>query len=162
MASKEILFFYGTCDIYSQFHPATFTVDDVSYTCCEQYMMHQKAVLFGDDEHALKILMETEPRKIKAFGRQVRNFDDKVWVEKCRDIVFKGNLAKFSQNEHLKEALLKTGDRVIAEASPSDRRWGIGLSEKDWRSQDPSQWRGSNWLGEAIMRVRQNLREEQS
>ena len=53
-------------------------------------------VLFGDDEAAQKILDTSEPREQKAIGRTVRNFDDKVWKEKCRDIVKKGNRAKVS------------------------------------------------------------------
>ena len=37
------------------------------------------------------------------------------------DIVYRGNLAKFGQNEELRKALLETGDSVLVEASPLDK-----------------------------------------
>ncbi|XP_057314510.1 uncharacterized protein F44E2.8-like [Hydractinia symbiolongicarpus] len=157
MESKKVVLFYGSDDIYSQFYPCSFTVDGVRYNCCEQYMMHQKALLFKDQEMASKIMKETNPRIIKSYGRKVKNFDDEVWTENCRDVVYKGNLAKFSQNENLKSKLLLTGTKLIAEASPTDRRWGIGLSKSNSKSHKPKEWRGKNWLGGAIMKVRSEL-----
>lgn len=157
---KEIVFFYRNADGFSQFHPSKFTINGIEYSCCEQYMMHQKAVLFKDEKIAEQILKETVPREMKQCGRRVKNFEDEEWTKKCRDIVFDGNYAKFSQNEKLKEQLLKTEDKLIAEASPSDKRWGIGLSEKDPKAKQPHLWRGKNWLGEALMRVRGELLKE--
>ena len=103
----------------------------------------------------------TEPRKMKSLGRLVENFDDTVWTSKVRDIIYEGNLAKFSQIPYFKQTLLATGDKILAEASPSDRRYGIGLGKEDPRALDPEQWRGTNWLGEAIMRVREELKREE-
>lgn len=157
---KDIVFFYGTSDYFSQFHPSKFTINEVEYSCCEQYMMHQKAVLFGDKEMEEKILNETKPGNMKKFGRKVKNFDEDEWTKKCREIVFDGNMAKFSQNEHLKEALLKTGNKLIAEASPRDRRWGIGMGATNKDATKPHLWKGKNWLGEALMKVRQELQAE--
>ena len=124
-------------------------------------MMHQKAVLFKDPEMAKNILKERMPKKMKQFGRRVKNFDDRTWTEKCRDIVEEGNYAKFTQNEDLKKKLLATGDKTIAEASPFDKRWGIGLKAQDKRAQNPKEWKGSNWLGKAIMKVRERIRNEE-
>lgn len=157
---RQIELFWGTSDIYSQFHPCQFTIDDVTYNCCEQFMMHQKALLFQDYDIAEQIMNETKPKTIKSFGRKVKNFDDDLWTEQCRDIVYKGNYAKFSQNEEYRKILLSTGDKLIAEASPYDKRYGIGLGKNDKRSLDPKQWKGKNWLGEAIMKVREKLVEE--
>ena len=120
-------------------------------------MMHQKAILFNDNEHGQQIMNETNPKRIKSLGRKVQNFDDEIWTAKARDVIYQGNLAKFSQNESLKEELLQTGDAIIAEASPYDRRYGIGLGKSDRRALDPAQWRGKNWLGEAIMKVRDTI-----
>ena len=52
------------------------------------------AVVFGDDAMAAQILKESDPKKIKACGRKVQNFDDNTWTEKCRDIVREGNRHK--------------------------------------------------------------------
>jgi ribA/ribD-fused uncharacterized protein len=142
----------------SQWHPADFSIDGVRYNCCEQYMMAEKARVFGDDAALAAILGSTNPREQKALGRAVANFDKRVWEAVCRGVVYSANLARFSQDAELRKSLLETGERTIVEASPVDRIWGIGLATDDPRAQDPSQWRGRNWLGIALMQVRDALR----
>jgi ribA/ribD-fused uncharacterized protein len=142
----------------SQWHPADFTVDDVEYTCAEQYMMAEKARLFGDEETRRMILSTASPREHKALGRRVRGFDEARWEAACRDVVYRGNLAKFSQSPELHNLLVETGEKILAEASPTDVIWGIGLAADDPRALDRKAWRGKNWLGEALMRVRTELR----
>ena len=99
-----------------------------------------------------------DPKEIKALGRAVRNFDGKQWDEVKYSLVLTGNYNKFSQNKALRGFLLSTGDRLLVEASPSDRIWGIGLSADDSRIHDPAQWRGENLLGFALMEVRDEIR----
>lgn len=67
------------------------------------------------------------------------------------------NFAKFSQHPELKEFLLATKDRILVEASPVDRIWGVGMAQEDAYIQGPSQWQGLNLLGFALMRVREQL-----
>jgi ribA/ribD-fused uncharacterized protein len=143
----------------SQWSKSTFRVDGVTYNCCEQFMMAEKARFFHDDERLAEILRSKSPREQKALGRQVTNFDEAAWNRICRDIVFRGNLARFTQDERLAALLLATGDKTIVEASPQDCIWGIGLSADDPAAQDPSQWPGTNWLGIALMQVRETIRE---
>lgn len=141
----------------SQWHPSSFVIDQVQYNCCEQYMMAEKARVFGDADALAKILAAKSPRVQKAIGRHVECFQPQVWEQVCRGVVYTGNLAKFRQNDPLRHHLLATGARLIVEASPEDRIWGIGLSQDDPRAQEPSQWQGKNWLGIALMQVRQTL-----
>lgn len=75
----------------------------------EQYMMAQKAILFKDFETLDKILRSTDPRSIKAYGREVNNFDPVKWGGNKLRIVFEGNMAKFGQNQTLLGTLLSTG-----------------------------------------------------
>jgi ribA/ribD-fused uncharacterized protein len=142
----------------SQWHPVGFTVDGVEYRCAEQFMMAEKAALFGDMTTRKRILTTGSPRAQKALGRQVSPFDEARWTAACREIVYRGNVAKFSQNPDLRDLLLATGDLTLAEASPTDRIWGIGLAAENPRATKRSAWRGTNWLGEALMRVRAELR----
>jgi ribA/ribD-fused uncharacterized protein len=93
----------------------------------------------------------------RALGRQVRDFDQVVWDAHCFDLVVAGNVAKFSQHPDLGQYLSRTGNRVLVEASPVDRVWGIGLSATDPRAHDPARWRGRNLLGFALMRARAQL-----
>jgi len=142
----------------SQWHPARFLAGGVEYTCCEQYMMAEKARVFGDADALAEILAADSPRAQKAIGRKVKGFDPAVWDAVCRGIVYAGNLARFSQDAETRQTLLSTGDRTIVEASPTDRIWGIGLAQDDPKALDPAQWRGTNWLGVALMQVRETLR----
>jgi ribA/ribD-fused uncharacterized protein len=141
----------------SQWWPAAFTVDGYEFATAEHYMMWRKAMLFGDGEIAGQVLTAAHPRRAKDLGRQVRGFDQHLWEQQRFDIVVDGSVAKFGQHESLRAYLLGTGERVLVEASPTDRVWGIGLAASDERAADPSAWRGSNLLGFALMRARQIL-----
>ena len=145
---------------FSQWHPCRFTIEGKVYNCAEQYMLEQKALLFGDRETAAKIMRARTPREQKRLGRQVRSFDAGRWNAVARDVVFRGNVAKFTQNPDLRAALLATAGTTLVEASPSDTIWGIGLAEDDPAAQDRKRWRGTNWLGEVLTRVREALLQE--
>src|SRR5262249_33177404 len=144
---------------FSQWWPAPFSVNGVSYPTAEHFMMAGKAQLFGDEETRAQILKAGSPKAAKQFGRQVKGFKETEWVEARFELVVTGNLAKFSQNRELGKYLLGTGDKVLAEASPVDRIWGIGLAAENEQAMNPEQWRGLNLLGFALMEVRQRLRE---
>jgi ribA/ribD-fused uncharacterized protein len=149
-----VLFWNGP---FSQWYPHKMTIDGVEYNCAEQYMMAQKAIVFNDQD-ALKAIMATDnPSKQKAFGRSVRNFNPQIWDKLSRDVVFRANLEKFKDPD-LKQFLFSFGNEEIVEASPYDRIWGIGLGEDGPDALDKSKWQGLNWLGEAIMAVREALK----
>jgi ribA/ribD-fused uncharacterized protein len=143
--------------VLSQWWPAAFELDGVHYLTAEHFMMAGKARLFGDTERLAMILAARTPDRAKALGRMVRGFDSAAWDAAAFDIVVRGNLAKFGQNEALQRFLLATGERVLVEASPVDPVWGIGMVESDVRAADPAQWQGSNLLGFALMAVRAQL-----
>lgn len=120
-------------------------------------MMAGKARLFGDVIMAGRILEASSPGDAKKLGRSVRGYDEDLWAANRYDIVVQGNTAKFGQNPELLDYLASTAARVLVEASPTDRIWGIGLAAEDRRSDTPSQWKGLNLLGFALMDVRERL-----
>lgn len=138
----------------SQWWPAAFEVDGIDYPTAEHWMMAAKARLFGDDAAAERIVAARHPGEAKAEGRKVRGFDEAVWEAHRYDLVVRGNAAKFGQHEDLGAYLRGTGDRVLVEASPVDRVWGIGMAATDDHVEDPETWRGLNLLGFALMDVR--------
>lgn len=138
----------------SNWYPSAFTVDHTKFSSMEQYMMYQKAVYFNDKDIAVKILAEDDVAKIKALGRLVKGYDDTDWNGIRQIVVYKGLLAKFSQNAQLKEKLIRTGNAVLAECAVRDRIWGIGLSMRDHDRLDKKRWRGQNLLGYTLMMVR--------
>ena len=97
------------------------------------------------------------PREQKKYGRRIKNFDKTIWDKVCLSIVYKGNFYKFTQNEDLKEQLLKTDTKILVEASPLDNIWGIGMSENDKGVENPINWKGLNLLGQAITLVKQEI-----
>ena len=143
----------------SQWFPARFVVDGNTYLTAEHYMMAQKAKLFNDVEMFEAVLACEQPAEAKKFGRQVKHFDAEVWNAHCFDLVVAGNVAKFDQNSGLKTFLLNTKERVLVEASPRDRIWGIGMGINNPEACNPPKWRGRNLLGFALMMARQQLAE---
>ena len=83
----------STCPVYfwrpheegtgylGQWYSSPFTVSGDTYVTAEMWMMVQKARLFGDEDVARQMLKTSDPKKHKALGRQVKNFDNRVWDE---------------------------------------------------------------------------------
>lgn len=138
-------------------HGATFGVD---FPTAEHFMMYHKARLMGDEATAAKILApeHAHPSHAKRLGREVRDFDQDRWTRWAERIVEAGNLAKFSdrRNADLKTALLfRTMGKVIVEASPDDRIWGVGFDAQAAEARE-AEW-GENRLGRVLGRVRDRL-----
>jgi ribA/ribD-fused uncharacterized protein len=155
ITDKYVFFWSG---IYSNWHPSPFQANGIWYNCSEQYLMAGKARLFGDTDTESKILSAINPSDQKRYGRQVKGFDKDRWDAVAKDVMYEALFAKFTQDDYLKEQLLSTGDRTIVEASPEDCIWGIGLHWKDRLCDDPKNWRGTNWLGESLTKVRNDIR----
>ncbi|MCX4781361.1 NADAR family protein [Streptomyces sp. NBC_01264] len=144
----------------SQWWPSEFTVGDVRYATAEHWMMAGKARLFEDAEAERAALEARTPAEAKNAGRLVRGFDNAVWERERFALVVEGSVHKFGSDPALTSYLLSTGKRVLVEASPLDRIWGIGLAADDERAKDPARWPGLNLLGFALMEARERLRAE--
>lgn len=112
--------------------------------------MWSKAKFFGDEEIAEQILEATEPIIQKKLGRKVANFDADKWMEVCKNIMYQAVEAKFTQNEDLKNIILKYKGKTFVEASPYDGIWGVKLAEDDPRIDDEKNWNGLNLLGQVL------------
>lgn len=148
-----------TKSCFSQWWMTEFWSIDHHFCCVEQFMMAQKAELFGDEDIRQQILKSKDPKQIKAFGRRVQGFDQKLWDKVKYSIVLNGNWCKFSQNRDLRDFLLATGNSILVEASPYDAIWGIRLPADSPDAQNPLKWQGQNLLGFALMEVRDELRQ---
>ena len=149
-----------TKSCFSQWYDCSFVVNGIKYYTAEQYMMSQKALLFNDKETNNIIMKEKDPRTYKKLGRLVKNFSPEIWDKNKFEIVVNGNIAKFSQNEDLKQFLLNTKDKILVEASPHDKIWGIGMDENDKDILNPTKWKGENLLGKALMKTRDCLKKQ--
>lgn len=142
---------------FSQWYPAEFIAEDKKFLCAEQYMMYKKAEFFGDYEIAEEIIQAKDPKVQKALGRKVRGFNADDWSKNAKAFVYMGNYNKFTQNSNLMKKLLDTRGTTLVEASPYDTIWGIGLSEDNLDALDRNKWRGTNWLGEVLTSLREDL-----
>lgn len=151
------IFFWKSESIFSQWYSCNFIDLDNTYSSTEQYMMYQKAKLFNDLEIANKILKTNNPRTIKMYGRKVKNFNENIWIKNRENIVYNGNLLKFQQNKYLQKELLKTNNKILVEASPYDKIWGIGMNKNHKDILDKTKWKGLNLLGICLMKVRETI-----
>jgi ribA/ribD-fused uncharacterized protein len=117
--------------------------------------MAMKAYINNDYVTYNAIMESDQPREQKALGRKVHPFNASLWDKMSYHIVFTGCIFKFKQNPKMLEKLLSTGDKILVEASPYDRIWGIGYSEEDALDNIES-W-GYNKLGKVLMNVRDCL-----
>ena len=124
--------------------------------CSEKAIMLCKAAAMGDEASFQAIKETTAPGEAKILGRKVRNFDYALWDKVVCSIAYSVLFQKFSQNDTLSSMLMNISETLIAEASITDDYWGIGLKNGDRRTNDPTEWRGCNILGWALMEVRKH------
>lgn len=156
--TENNVFFFGELCPASNFHPAVFTHEGVRYENSEKMLFHKMAKKFNDDETAVKILGETDPRIIKNISKEIRNVDRGEWCNSIKELVTPGLVDKFDQNPQLLKWLESTGNRMLVEAAgPYDTIWGNGLrlSSKDLTKY--SMWTGQNKQGEMLEEVKRVL-----
>jgi ribA/ribD-fused uncharacterized protein len=132
--------------------------EKIRFNTAEQYMMRIKAEFFDDPASAKLIMQTASPKEQKRLGRAIRGYSDEGWNPVARDLSYVGIYQKFAQNKELRELLLSTGNKILAEASPVDKKWGVGLEHLDPRIHNKAEWPGKNWLGQILMKVRDDLR----
>jgi ribA/ribD-fused uncharacterized protein len=147
-------FFWG--GPFSNWYPSNFIVDGITFNCGEQFMMYEKAMTFGDIKTAKEIMSTNNPSAQKALGRKVKNYDDKVWAEVRFEKVKRGLLEKY-KIEPFYSYLKERKDKIIVEASPYDRIWGIGYDENDPKILEEKDKWGENLLGKCIMEIAKEL-----
>lgn len=141
----------------SQWYERAFEHQGIRYPTAEHWMMAEKARLFEDEKRRKLILRTASAKAVKAFGRSIENFDEETWRDNRERIVKNGNYLKFNQHPALRAYLLDTGKRILVEASPYDKIWGIGMKATEDGVEEPANWRGANLLGYALMAVRDRL-----
>lgn len=159
LETDEFYFFYK--HEFGQWTMRNITdVNGITYNCCEQYMMFQKAILFEDKEVANQILAEKNPLTQQQLGKKVKGFYQEIWDKYRYQVVWNGNWLKFTQYKDLQDRLIATGNKELVEASPVDGVWGVKRGLKDPLLLDRSSWNGLNLLGKVLMSVRFCLNQQ--
>ena len=151
--NEKYIAFHGEHSPYSNFHYSPFVLNNTKYVNAEQWIQHQKSLLFNDNDTANKILETDNPYEIKQLSRNINGFDKDTWRRKGYDICYKGVEAKFKQNESLLSMLKSTGSKRIVEAT-TDRLWGTGVSFRDVNVLIEDKWYNLGWLSEMLQTIR--------
>ena len=145
---------------YSFFYPSPINIDGNDYISMLHYYIAEKARFFNDTETLDKIMSSTDINEIRKLEMEIKNYDDKKWAQEAAiDRMYKGTLAKFSQNDELKTLLFDEdfNDKTFAYASLTDRFWGTGIKFGDPKIDDKRHWLGLNIFGDVLTKVRNEL-----
>lgn len=156
ISNKYVFFWRGWL---SNFWHAPFELDGLTFQNTEQYFMWKKAITFNDQDIADKILATNSPKEARRLGQLVHGYSDATWGPIRRQVMYDCNFAKYTQNPDLAKELCKPEwrDKHFVEASPYDRIWAIGIPEEDDRCLDPANWLGTNYLGQCLDSVREQI-----
>ena len=142
---EEIRFYYEyeTHGELSNYYPSTIALKDKLWKTVEHYYQAQK---FAGLPHEELIRCSDTPDDAKRMGNDTNLPIRSDWEEVKADVMRTALRAKFTQNEHLREKLIATGDAVLIENSQKDYYWGIGKDDT-----------GINMLGNLLMELREEL-----
>lgn len=142
----------------SNWHSCEFQHEGHTFQNSEQAFMWEKAMYFEDYDIADKILKTPNPRENKKLGRQVKNFNTEIWMTLSFGIMAYVNKSKWTSSKKMKKLLLSTGDKILVEASPYDKIWGVGLESTNDLILNEGNWEGMNLLGKALMETRKVIK----
>ena len=91
------------------------------------------------------------------LGRQVKDYDESIWLLEREGHMRNGLRLKFTQNPELREKLIATGNKTLYEANKYDGFWGIKFDIKDAQKPGNKLNYGKNMLGKLLMVVREEL-----
>jgi ribA/ribD-fused uncharacterized protein len=114
------------------------------------------AFMANDATRAQAIMNTDDPVSQKQIARSISKI--KEWSKLAPGVMMNGLRAKFKQNPDLNDYLMKTKEYQLAEASPYDTYWGIGLSIDSDIKADPKQWVGQNHLGRLLVDLREEMK----
>ena len=151
------MFLYRSWSPLSTMSPSSFTVDGQTYNSCQQYISHQEALMFRDEEAATRILNTTDPEDLMRIP--VKGFIRKQWEECEEDIRIDAYFHNFIQNENLKRLLLDTGDLYIGSMGKNVKyRTGVDIDSE--YAFNRSRWTGQNINGKYLILVREAFRRD--
>jgi ribA/ribD-fused uncharacterized protein len=147
----------------SNWYECDINYDGKTFANSEQLYMFLKAKTFGDVESMDKILATINPKEAKELGRTVANFNPKIWDNVKYEMMYLAVLAKFTQNNILRECLYweyneykfhshKPKSVLFVECNPLDKVWGIGYSVAEAEKSDVATW-GQNLLGKILTEI---------
>ena len=113
--NNTIIGFFGELNPPSNFHPSPFTIHGRTYHSSEQFIQHQKCLMFVDKETETLVMACETVVECKSESKYIKNYSHEKWKQNAEALCSPGILAKFEQNCYLSKLLLSTGDRKLVE-----------------------------------------------
>ena len=86
-------------------------------------------------------MAQAHPKEsVEACSTLVPNYSSAVGDRQKQNAVLSGTCAQFTQNSAMKNHLLSSGNKLLAEANLLDPVWGVGLQTDNPRTNHPCQW----------------------
>lgn len=136
----------GEYGCFSNFSRHGFELDGKYWITSEHYF---QAMKFEGTEHEDAVRTAKTPNDAAKIGRDRKRPLRADWEDIKDDVMRRAVRAKFATHEDIRDVLLETGDEVLIENAPGDYYWGIGKNRT-----------GKNRLGEILMEIRDELRDE--
>ena len=148
--------FRGESSVLSNFNKDyPIVVNGKTFVCNEQFIVHEKAKMFGDMASASQVMQMTNPLKMKHLGGNIENYEHQRWKQNSVKIIASCNQIKYESHPAAMKVLMATGHKTIGEATAS-REWGIGININNDECLDTSKWTGANKMGKILMKIRDN------
>jgi ribA/ribD-fused uncharacterized protein len=139
--------FYKTKDPYgfmSNYFKARFFIYGRWWSFVEAPYQAEKTSIQSEKDEIWAAVKANDSRLL---GQKVTMRPD--WDQIKRSVMKECCTAKFLQHPELRKQLMETGDQELIEDSPVDWYWGIGADGK-----------GKNTLGQVLMEIREELKDE--
>ena len=128
------------------------------YHSSEQYIQQKKALFFGDEMTAKRIMAANTAFDCLQLSKNVPGYDSEKWITVAKEQALPGIMSKFSSNPQLRDILLNTGKLQIVESS-YDQTWGTGIPLQSKDCLKDSLWANIGILGECLMEVHTELKQ---
>ncbi len=81
----DTLLFFDKESPFSNYHPSGFIVDNIHYTCNEQFYQSKKAEHFNGHDTASKIMKTDNPYTYYNQGKLIKNVNKEEWYSCIKD-----------------------------------------------------------------------------
>ena len=161
-STENVVVFWQPLSFFSQWSPSSFVVDDVSYSCAEQFTMAENPRLFRDHRAVELIMSSSDPNTHKRVGREVCNFDTPVWDREKKNALFSGNYAKLYAEPSHKKISFEHWQQLFCRGQSS--RHSVGYRSPGGRPprQGSTQVERNKFLGKALSAVCEEIRESKT
>ena len=159
--TNKAVYFQGKLSVFSNFHQSPLVIEGTTYHCVEQFYQAKKAERNGNTEIHSMIMLESDPAEIKRLSKLIKtgpSINPQTEQEENLKVMYQGLEMKFIHNPYLRNKLLATKDKILAEASPHDLYYGTGTALYQRHCTTETKFKGQNKLGRMLQEIRQSLK----